>query len=161
MASEKAGTSSSSINKTPKKLIMDDSVSTLVTSKTTVIPRSSRSTSRLSSILERLSDDRPLSSSTSNGGTTNNGKESGNSAVKSSRPPSKASLIIQASRKRDTDCQTVVSIEQNLDIEFITRGEISAIQRDRDELESLLQQSLNSALKMKEKVGEIEADSDC
>lgn len=120
---------------------MDDAVSTLVTAKTTVIPKSSRSTSRLSSILERLSDDKPLSSSGSFP------REAGSS----SRPPSKASLIIQAARKRDTDCQTSVSIEPHLDIEFITRDEISAIQRDRDELETLLQTSLNSAVKMKEK----------
>lgn len=132
---------SSSASKTPKKLIMDDAVSTLVTAKSTVIPKSSRSTSRLSSILERLSDDKPLSSS---GGFPRD-------AGSSSRPPSKASLIIQAARKRDTDCQTSVSIEPHLDIEFITRDEISAIQRDRDELETLLQTSLNSAVKMKEK----------
>eukprot|EP01033_Poteriospumella_lacustris_P006700 gene6700-4831_t len=132
---------SSSASKTPKKLIMDDAVSTLVTAKSTVIPKSSRSTSRLSSILERLSDDKPLSAS---GGFP---RDTGSS----SRPPSKASLIIQAARKRDTDCQTSVSIEPHLDIEFITRDEISAIQRDRDELETLLQTSLNSAVKMKEK----------
>lgn len=124
---------------------MDDAVSTLVTAKTTVIPRSSRSTSRLSNILERLSDDRPLSSS---GGF---GKDSLSESLGRTKPASKASLIIQASRKRDTDCQTAVSIEHNLDIEFITRDEISAIQKDREELEQLLQTSVNSALKMKEK----------
>ncbi len=133
--------------KTSKKLIMDDAVSTLVTAKSTVVPRSSLHTSRLTNILERLSDDRPLSSS----GTAKKDPFSGTQSA-FSKPPSKASLIIQASRRRDTDCQTSVCIEPNLDVEFITRDEISAIQKDREELEQLLQTSLNSAVKMKEKV---------
>lgn len=121
------------------RYLADEDASIIVTTGTTVLPKSKKD--QLSHMLNRLSEDRP--------------------STKPLAPVSSiASKIIQASKHRDAEIQTAVTIDYDLNVEFITRNEINAIQHDREELEGLVQQSIASAMKMKEKVGQTTLDFD-
>lgn len=55
-------------------------------------------------------------------------------------------------KSKDVEIQTELILESNAEIEILTLTEIAAIQRERDGLEAMVQQSIDSALQMKEKV---------
>jgi hypothetical protein len=52
----------------------------------------------------------------------------------------------------ETACQTKVSIEADIEVDFISLEEMEAVRADRDELEQLVAGSLNTIAALKEKV---------
>lgn len=94
---------------------------------------------------------------------TSQSPSSANLSIKSIQPQqstyssssrSASSILNRATERlsKDVDIQTELVLESNAEIEILTLTEIAAIQCERDDLEAMVQQSIDSALQMKEKV---------